>query len=70
MASRIVIEFNAEGGKKSVSLSNANPEATNASVKAVATAYLTAGQLLDPVLLSVIGAKLVTTSEEAFDLDE
>lgn len=70
MASKIVLEFNATGGKKTITISNANPEATNTSVKALVTAYLTAGQYLTPVLVSIIGAKLVTTTEEAYDLDE
>lgn len=70
MASKIILEFNATGGKKTITLSNANPEATNASVKTLVTNYLAAGQYLTPVLVSIIGAKLVTTTEEAFDLSE
>lgn len=68
--SKIVLEFNATGGKKVITISNANPEATNASVKTLITNYLAAGQYLTPVLVSAVGAKLVTTEEEAFDLGE
>lgn len=70
MASKIVIEFNATGGKKKITLGNANPEATDTSIKAVIAAYLAAGQYLTPALVSVIGAKLVTTTEEEYDISD
>ena len=65
---KIVFSMMTTSGKKSYTVNYADPEATAASVRALANGYVTNAALFDPQPVSCTGAKLVVTTETAYEL--
>lgn len=70
-ASKLVLTFKcASGDSKSFSYAHAKNNITTSQVKTVVNALITNGSIFADAPLSAISAKIVTTTEEPFDLSE
>lgn len=71
MASKLVLTFaGANGSDTSMSYSYADPDVANSKIKALTEGIIANGSIFENVPLSAKAAKLVITSEKAFDLSE
>ena len=68
MASKLVIDFAGTTGDVKFSYNYANPEMSATSVKALATALITNGSVFDNPPVTAKSAKIVTTTEEEYDI--
>lgn len=68
MASKIVITFATDNGDKNFTYNHASTEATSTQVKTFITAMITNGSIFQNVPLSAKAAKIVTTTENEYDL--
>lgn len=65
---KLVFEMGTTSGKKNYTVNYADSEVTNSNVRALAAGYITNSALFDPQPLNCSGAKLVVTTETAYDL--
>ncbi|MBQ7578778.1 MAG: DUF2922 family protein [Synergistaceae bacterium] len=66
---KVVMAFTCDDGKNhNFSYKYADPELRTADVRTLVQAIITNGSVFDPVPVSLEGAKLVTTTENEFDL--
>lgn len=70
MASKLVLKFTGMGGEANFSYNYANPETTVATVKALMTGMITNGSIFEIPPIEAISAKLVTTTEDEYDLSD
>ena len=70
MSSKIVLTFSTTEGEKNFSYNYANPDATSANVKALGTALITNGSIFTTPPLELKAAKLVTTTEDDYDISD
>ncbi len=70
MSSKLVLTFGTMGGDKNFSYNYASTDATPATVKALGTAIVTNGSVFEDTPVSLKAAKLVTTTEEEYDLSD
>lgn len=68
MASKIVMEFTTATGNKKWSFANADPEATAVQVKTAMQTMITNNAMFNPAPLAIVGAKIVTTTEDDYEL--
>lgn len=68
MSSKIVLTFGTSGGDKNFSYNYANSDTTTETVKALGTAIVTNGSIFEDVPSALKAAKVVTTTEEEYDL--
>lgn len=67
---KIVFEMGTTSGKKNYTVNYADPEVPASAVRALAAGYVTNSALFNPQPLNCSSAKLVVTSETAYDLSE
>ena len=70
MASKLVLKFTGMGGEANFSYNYANPETTVATVKALMQGMITNGSIFAIPPVETISAKLVTTTEDEYDLSD
>ena len=68
MASKLVLEFVGTGSNVKCSYNYADPDTTPATVKALMTGMIANGSIFAVQPLEAKSAKLVTTTEEDYDL--
>ena len=67
---KIVFTMSTADGEKNFSYLDANPSASESAVKAVGQALITNGSIFANPPLEVKSAKLVTVTEEEYDLSD
>lgn len=70
MASKIVLEFEGTGATVKYSYNYANPSTTSAQIKALMTGMIANGSIFQNPPLTAKAAKIVTTTEDDFDLSD
>lgn len=70
MSSKLVLTFATMEGEKNFSYNYANPDATTEMVKALGTALVTNGSIFTAPPMTFKAAKLVTTTEESYDISD
>lgn len=70
MSSKLVLEFIGTGSHVKFNYKYADPEMTEANVKALMQGLITNGSIFENPPLEAVSAKLVTTTEDDFDLSD
>lgn len=69
-SSKLVLEFEGTGKSVQFSYNYADPEVTEASVKALVNGLIANGSIFENPPLTATNAKIVTTTETDYDLSD